>query len=223
MNYYALDENDITNVLAYGSIEHIMETFDIKTKKDFRYHYMLNVPLNGIYIVEDKEDKKKYHEKNVIFDDVLVKETKYGTRYYINSHGYAYSIQKCGKKTILKPTVEKGTYLTVRIARKSFSLAKLVAKNFIPEYEEGMSIVHNDGDFRNNDYRNISLMSRSDFYINMSVQKNKKKIGLFEDGELVREFESIAQASRELFIDRGTIRNYVNGRTKNVVFDLRRI
>ena len=111
-------------------------------------------------------------------------------------------------KKILKPFEDNKGYLRVTLYKnnksKSIKVHKLVAEAFIPNPNNYDCINHKDENKMNNRVENLEFCS---FYYNLMygtrvqriAKKNNKPILQFDlEGNIIKEYESITQASKEL-------------------------
>lgn len=127
-----------------------------------------------------------------------------------------------GRNNILVPRIKRGYYqigLRKNVKRKWFAVHRLVAKAFIDNPNNYPVINHIDEDKLNNNVDNLEWCTYkyNNSYgnrIKKVVQTNKlrKEIAQYTlDGELVKEFFSIAEASRQTGFSMTNISNCVNG------------
>lgn len=111
-------------------------------------------------------------------------------------------------KKILKQFEDNKDYLRVTLYKnnksKSIKVHKLVAEAFIPNPNNYNCVNHKDENKTNNNVENLEFCS---FYYNLMygtrvqriAEKNNKPILQFDlEGNFIKEFESITQASKEL-------------------------
>ncbi len=123
--------------------------------------------------------------------------------YKINKKGDIYSIRK---KQLLVPWFNNGkAAIRINKDKKGFSkyIYILVAETFIPNPENKACVCHINGDQKDDRVENLKWASRSEItknLYNLGKNSNRKRVGQYDlDGNLIREFENIRQASRELF------------------------
>lgn len=84
--------------------------------------------------------------------------------YLISDDGNVYSLNY-GRLTKLSPRVNKGGYLYVNLCKngkyKSVRIHRLVAKHFLPDYDENLQVNHIDGNKMNNKLSNIEMVTQS--------------------------------------------------------------
>ena len=125
---------------------------------------------------------------------------------------------------ILKTCPNNKGYLYVRLTKdgqhKAFSVHRLVANAFIPNTERMEQVNHIDGNKQNNYSENLEwcndLQNRTHAYKN-GLRKMKTIIGIemiSTDGNYIKEFPSISEASRETGINIGNISRCCSGGCK---------
>lgn len=145
--------------------------------------------------------------------------------YKINKNGEIYSI-KTNKK--LKPIKQKNGYYHVSLCKNKKiyqkRLHRLVAEAFIPNPENKPDVNHIDMDKSNNKASNLEWVTKKEnnqkmFELNpprtntkkrkemqlknikKATEKNKIKVGQFKNGRLIKIYDSITDAGKELGID----------------------
>lgn len=93
---------------------------------------------------------------------------------YGDKKGQYHTIQ--GK--LLKPTLSDG-YETVGLSGKTFTVHRLVAKAFIPNFSEDLVINHIDGNKSNNFYKNLECITQSE-NIKKSIKTTNGNIGVHQ-------------------------------------------
>lgn len=133
-----------------------------------------------------------------------LREVKGFKDYYASTNGSIYS-RKSGKLKPLKPWLDsKGNYLMVSLSKNGKNYKRLVhrliAEAFI-EQEDGKDTVdHIDRDKQNNDVSNLRWLSQADNtrrgFSTRPCVRNFSTVALFHNGEFVRYYRSINEASR---------------------------
>ena len=152
------------------------------------------------------------------------------SKFHCTSKNYS-SLGYWSKEKILKPIIGVQGYLYVNLYKnnksKSIKVHKLVAEAFILNPNNYNCINHKDENKTNNRVENLEFCS---FYYNLMygtrvqriAKKNNKPILQFDlNGNFIKEYESITQASKELNIKIDYISSCCLGRrrkTKGYVF-----
>ncbi len=148
----------------------------------------------------------RFSEKdNKITIDLTGYETISGFEglYKINQKGDVYSIMK--KQLLIPWFINKKATIRLSRDKKGFNkiVGILVAQTFIPNPENKACVCHINGDLKDNGVENLKWASRSEITkntYNLGKNSNRKRVGQYDlDGNLIREFENIRQASKEVF------------------------
>jgi hypothetical protein len=94
--------------------------------------------------------------------------------YYISNYGRFKSIKSNGKEYITNGFKESRGYLRVTLNKKTIKIHRLVAKYFISNYCDTLTINHKDFNKENNHVGNLECISASDNILHY-IQQNKKK------------------------------------------------
>jgi hypothetical protein len=133
-------------------------------------------------------------------------------KYQISSYGNVKN--KVGK--LLGERIDSNGYNRVRLYGneiKNKLVHRLVADAFIPNQKNKKQINHKDGDKLNNNIDNLEWVTHSENQIHRynELKKGIKGIKLIKDG-IIYEFESLANASRELNLDAGNLSRLNNNK-----------
>lgn len=155
--------------------------------------------------------------------------------YKISSNGEIYSIKR---KKKLKPILQKTGYYHVSLCknRKIYQkrVHRIVAENFISNPLKKPHVNHIDMDKTNNKVNNLEWVTIKENNqkmfklkpprtntkkrkkmqlenIKKAIKKNKKKVGQFKDGKLIRIYSSITSAGKELGVDSSHISSCCKG------------
>lgn len=134
---------------------------------------------------------------------------------------------------------ERGGYLRVELSnngkRKTYSVHRLVAEQFIPNTEGKKEVNHKDLNKRNNFVSNLEWVNRqeninhkmkmygetlkqklSENVTKYAVEKNKKPVCQYAiNGNFIKEFSSMSEAERVTGINRKSIRFCIRGMRKS--------
>lgn len=102
---------------------------------------------------------------------------------------------------ILKPYRTRGKYLNVRLNNKSYKVHRLVGIAFMPNPENKPQINHIDSNKQNNNVNNLEWVTpkeniRHSIVAGTHKIPNCKKVLLFKNNKLFKEFNSINKASK---------------------------
>lgn len=159
--------------------------------------------------------------------------------YQISNHGRIKSLnyyEEQGRHAILKlREARKGSYLKVDLDKYKWrpSVHRLVALHFIVNPENKSFVNHQDGNKQNNHYSNLEWVTRSENVIHaykvLKISHSKPNKGRFGGNhccaksikqinisslEIIKNWPSIADASRSLNIHAATISRCITGRSK---------
>lgn len=167
--------------------------------------------------------KVKTHSKTLYYTEDLENEVwkEYGN-YLVSSLG---RIRNKKRNNLLKPSITCG-YYKVRLSCEGIAtdwmVHKLVYALFNNDFDFGdknIIIDHIDGDKLNNNIDNLRKITLSKnanaaYYEQKTNSSAKKVRQLTLDGEFIKDFASIAMASRELGLDGSTISKVCRGINK---------
>ena len=212
-----LDKDNISNVCGIITKKEVL--------KEISEAQLQNILcLTGNYFrgkYELVEEEFSQNEKEH-FNCVKVGEskTKY---YYVSINGEAFSMDKrTNKKYTLRPfTYPSENAAKIRIANKELSVKNLVAYNFIPGTSRNDVIYHKDGNIFNCAADNLIVVSRKKHMASIAGTGRAKKIGLFENGQLIKTWSSARKCSREIFVSTSGITAICNNKVKGKLVDVR--
>lgn len=147
--------------------------------------------------------------------------------YEVSTEG---EVRRINSKKVLKPfyrgsSKQKSRYLGVKLCKdgteKTFAVHRLVAEAFIPNPLHLPQVNHKDGNKINNSVDNLEFCNNSYniWHSYNVIHTSKPKISMSvlqynKNGELIRKFDSINMASKELNIDSSSISSVCKGKRK---------
>lgn len=163
--------------------------------------------------------KWKYeNDEEILMDNEIWKEITYelvGVKNYFLSN---YGRIKNNKGEICKYKPSDEGYTRVTINNNLFKLHVLVALMFLPNPNNKEFVNHIDGNKSNNNLTNLewsTCLENNLHKINLGISNTTKKVIQYDcNMNKINEFISIAQASKKLKINVGTISNCCHGKIK---------
>ena len=140
--------------------------------------------------------------------------------YRIDKDGIVTSIAYENYYMELKPRIDRGGYWSVRLSENGITHTKFIhrilAETFISKVAGKPFVNHKNGNKLDNRIENLEWVSHSENI------KHAHKMGLIKpnckhviDNCTGKEYSSIKEAAKDLNINYGTFRNYLNGNVKN--------
>jgi hypothetical protein len=125
--------------------------------------------------------------------------------------------KKSVKETKVKPYLKKGggrnrAYLMVKVNYKEYKVKALVAKYFCYGYKKGISVICADGNQRNCKAENLILCTQKEVGEEYGHLSKSMPIVVKKDGE-EKQYRSMRQAAKALFVSYQTVFNYMNGKS----------
>ena len=132
----------------------------------------------------------------------------------------SYSVSNLGRvknnrnNRLLKPHLERNGYMRVELASRKYLVHRLVAKEFVPNPDDLPTVNHKDESRVNNISENLEWCTL-EYNSRYSIPKHneitaKKVLQIDSDGNIVKEWDSISEASRCLNIPRHVIHGCCN-------------
>lgn len=218
MWYYMLNPNCITECRGKVTDAQVMWELGININQfnnlvRCQYPYYKNSIL-----VEVAQDADRSIFSN--FNEVLLLE-KNGQKWYACRNCTIKKIHKNGKVRIMKPWWHFNRY-EIKVNNVIHNANRLFAKTFLKEDLSSSDIVILNGELK---LENMTIMSRSECsaFFGSNANKIGKKIGYFENGELVKTYQSASEASKELYISSKAILSACRGEVKKPRVDVRYI
>lgn len=215
-----------------GALERIspvdVKAFISMRARDKNIDYNSGEPIkckDDLWIINNLTKKEQIDKiKHDFFSPVEVwkRITESAKPYYISSLGRVKVIYKSGREKILAQYTKSGRKrLMVKITigdkkYKEFHIHKLVANAFVSNPSNYECVYHVDGDICNNAWDNLKWMDRSELGkltggLTNSLPVFKKDA---KTGEILDWYESMAEAGRQNYLHRETIRLCVIGELK---------
>lgn len=195
---------------------------DVAQELDMTYHQVLNEVMRNKYF---------YHDCMLIEDEGIdyiapineaqFWESKTGTKYFVKRNCTFYKVTKDGKKHKVNPRQHHGKW-TISVDKHEFSAPKIIGQ-YILGVDVEKNYVFNGGALRLN---NIKVVPKHDVHANNGYKasvKQRRKVGLYEDDELVRTWDSVRKCAKDMFMSYQTVIDTCNNRYKTKMYDLRYI
>ena len=232
--YYVLDNRHLLNEVFYGTTKQVCkflknQVTENNIKRAVKNQNEFMVDGRQCIIVEDFEKNKGNSNDD---DEEIWRLFDEGKKcaYYVSDQGRVKRKRKCDDKEFaVEPWVNGRNEAIVTTNGKTRQLKNLVAKYFLPEYEEMMKettkpLVRVKGKDPTNCTANNLVVYRQPKTTRKSKQR-WRKCALYEDGVKVKEYSSAKEAAEDLVYDRSDICKYFNGvkHVKSLPFDLREV
>ena len=176
--------------------------------------------LKNCYLIDENTSKKQLRTwyELVKFDNEVWKQ--YDETYLVSNYG---RIKKLYKKypngKLMLPYIKHDKWMVVKIHKKEIEVHKLVAKLFLDNPYNYPCVYHKNGILYDNYHCNLEYISRQELGCRTANQNKYYKtiIAIDNDtGEIVNWFKSSRAVEKELYINRQSVLNNLNGKTKNV-------
>lgn len=220
ITYLMLDKDDIS--ICHGTItsKEVKKELGIN---DNQFKNMLNqakVYKDKYILVEDFENKNQEDA----FNDKLFYETESLKRYYATRDGKFYVIYKSGKTKYLSGYLKKKRdkdVLTIKASDKEYTAKNLIASLFIEEYKPKDTVLLKNNNPRDVSADNLIVVDKATYAKMTGAMSRSKKVGLYENGKLIKTYRSAREAGRRLYCSYQMICDICNNRFKKKEFDLR--
>lgn len=230
--YYVLNLNDQLNPVFHGTTKQVCKFLKKQVKESrlqlaVKHQRVFEVNGSKCIVVEDFEynSEKKGTEPEEVWQ--LFQEGEYNL-YYVSDEGRVmYKRKSTGKESMAKISLDSHGVAVVRVQGKPVQVKNLVAKYFIPEYEKTRypQVFVKDDNPYNCAVSNLRLSSASEERQKEKKGRGRIKCALWENGKKVKTYNSIREASRDLYYGYGDISHYFKDskhkRYKSLPFDLR--
>lgn len=163
------------------------------------------------------------------------------SKYSVSSFGRVKSIERIAfngavnhilKGRILKPHPKNNGYLTVSLCAngraKSYHVHRLVASAFLTNPENKPQVNHIDGNTSNNRIDNLGWVTSSENHVHSYINLNRpgantgrfgklngksKRVKMIRNGVVIKIFDAVMEAARELNVREGSIRSAIYGKS----------
>ena len=141
----------------------------------------------------------------------------YEGRYQISNYGNIKSLKRNGCSGGMIKTEKRHGYLRVRLWKestvKNYSIHKLVAISFLPNYDNKPFINHKDGNKENNFVGNLEWCSQKENMVHAYENGliKTRKVMQIKDGKVIKTFTNMRRASLETGIQYSSIYWCANG------------
>lgn len=186
-----------------------------------------NITKIGCYIVDDEFTNKDLYNlmKKVKIKDEIWKDMEgFNGKYRISSYGRIMRIyEKSNKTKLMMPYTKKGKHkrwLVVKLAingkSKEYAIHVLVANHFLENENDLPCVWHKNGNIQDNFAGNLKWVSRK--FLGKKTAGRAKAMAVIkmdpETLEVLQEYESMAEAGRQNYLHRESIRLCVIGKSK---------
>lgn len=217
--YLMLDKDDITKVCGTITRKEFLEETGFSQSKASSFIMYGRVFRDKYILVED------YHEEVSENISVLVAETLSMKRYYATQDGKIYVVYKNGKVKYLSGYLKKSRNQNnwcVKLSDKDYVAKNLIASLFIKEYKPGdVVILKNDRNPRNVNVDNLIVIDKAIYAKMTGPMSRSKKVGLFENGKMIRTFRSAREAGRKMYCSYQMVSDCCNNVYKTKEYDFR--
>ena len=162
----------------------------------------------------ENEEWREINLKKIFSEEILIDKKYYVSNLgrFKNSYGQIMDNYK----------VNENGYIRVYIHRKTFFLHRLIALTFLENPENKEQVNHKDGNKLNNSVENLEFVTNKENQIhkfqNGLGNNHKRKIRQYDlTGNLIKEFNSIVSASKELKTSTSNIRGVLNQKRKTAI------
>lgn len=196
----------------------VMATLKIKKSRFDSYVSVLAPFYRGCILIE-KETKDKRYLTN---EPVLILTTESGRKYYaFPDCTVRYAKKSGGMKTL--SNYKHKTKWKVKINKKEMNAARIFAKAFIKRDLNSDDYVLVYGEKLKLDAIEVVDRSKCASITGSlaSSRYERKNVGLFKHGVLVRSWPSSRAAAKDLFCSYQTVLDTCHGKVKNPMFDVR--
>lgn len=219
-DYLMLDKDDITKVCGVISRKEAKTEMGLTESQMTRF-ISLGKLFRGQYIlVEDEEEP----EEDEIIKTKLVCETDAGKRYYATYDGKFFVSYKNGGTRFIKGYIKEhrgNKIYCVKLGYKNYVAKNLIALLFIEGYKPGDVVLIKTNGIRIVGVDNLVVIDKAKYARMTGAMSRSQKVGLYENGKLVKTFRSAREAGRKLFCSYQMILDICNNKWQTKEFDVR--
>lgn len=217
-----LNKDDITEICGVITSKEVKEELGLTDAQFRNFIYYGKIFRNKYILIEDDETKNDHEEQ--LFKTVLVCETDYGKRYYATYDGKFFVTYKNGGTRFLSGYIKEHRgkrNLHVKLGNKDYVAKNLIASLFIDGYKPRDVVLIKSNTISCVGVENLVVIDKAKYSRVTGSMARSEKVGLYENGKLVKTFRSSREAGRKLFCSHQMINNYCNNRTKKKEYDVR--
>lgn len=196
----------------------VMATLKIKQSR-FDHYVSVFAPFYRGCVLIEKETKDKRYLTN---EPVLILTTESGRKYYaFPDCTVRYTKKRGGMRTLAN--YKHKTKWMVKINKKEMNAARIYAKAFIKRDLNSDDYVLVYGEKLKLDVIEVVDRSKCASITGSlaSSRYERKKVGLYKHGALVRSWPSCRKAAKDLFCSYQTVLDTCHGKVKKPMFDVR--
>ena len=212
--YYLYDPiNNVKTPTSYELLEGITGySHDNLASKKCRHQKLKNI---NSYLIDDKTTKEQLYElmlKETLKNEIWKRVLNTRNHYEISNYGRVKRIYGNGKIKLLRPYIKHNNWLVIKIDSKEIPVHKLVADAFL-EQPQGTVIYHKNNKF-NNHADNLGFTTRSE--LGKKFGGNGVPVIKIDKitGEVLDTYENMAEAGRDNYLSKETIRQAIKGDLK---------
>lgn len=216
VEYLLLDPNDPTRILGETTSQEIQKELHM-TSMQFHSWLSKNKPYKGCILVEKDPDEDRYADRL----DQLIHVNRAGKRYYVTPDCRVYVVYKSGKIKYLNFYQKKrqGSQRFCKIGDLGeVSVLRILAKVYLGMKEDEQCILEGPLTLENIKVLNIHDMS---VLTGRTKRRKARPVGQYENGSLIRKWDSSRDAAKDLFVSYQTVNDYCHGRVKHPMYELR--
>lgn len=214
--YLLLDPKDPTRIVGETTGQEIQKELHMTSIK-FHSWISRGIPYKGCTLVEKYPDEDRYTDRL----DQLIHINRKGKRYYVTPDCRIYVIYRNGKSKDLRIYKKKrnGNQWFCKIGDLGeVSITRILAKVYLGMQESEQCIL--EGPLK---LENIRVLSVHDMSVltGRTKRRRARPVGQYENGSLIRKWDSARDAAKDLFVSRQTVSDYCNFKVKKPMYDLR--